>query len=188
MLCCYIRSFERHSSSSTTVTFCTAKSLATQPHLNCRYDEFCTHQQRQIRVDIFAYPLILPLPTPYYLSFNPHFIFYPFYKSELVALEKWVWKFEMRRHYVVGFLVLSFKFGFFLFVFLPVGFLLVVLCALWSVCWSVKMRKPLIFTMQAGNIKFFCALNCKRTKSLGLFFFCFGNMSNTSVQPHRSTA
>ena len=70
---------------------------------------FCTHQQRQIRVDIL--PTLLPSSYhPYYLSFNPHlfFYFYSFfiYKSELVALEKWVWKFETSHHYVVKFLVL----------------------------------------------------------------------------------
>lgn len=92
---------------SRTVTFCIAKSLATRPHLNCRYNEFCTHQQRQIRVDIL--PTLLPsrYPTPT-IVLTPIFLyfFHPFYKSELVALEKWVWKFEMRHHYVVKFLVL----------------------------------------------------------------------------------
>jgi hypothetical protein len=74
-----------------------------------------TTKQRQIRVDILPTLLPFPLTHPYYLSFNPPFFFYfyPFYKSELVALEKWVWKFEMRHHYVVKFLVLFFSFVFF---------------------------------------------------------------------------
>lgn len=69
-------------------------------------DSAPTNQHTQIRVDIF--PVLLPHHLPYYLFFNSHlpFISSFFYEGELVAPEKWVWKFEMRHHYVVKFLVL----------------------------------------------------------------------------------
>ena len=170
MLCSYIRSFERQNTGAPSRS-ALPKSLATWPHLNCRYDEFSAPTSKGKYESTFCptlppskHPTISRLTPPPPNHPHPHpqfFLFFiPFYKSELVALEKWVWKFEMHHHYVVKFLDLSLSLSFFkslfsfLFVFLPLGFLLAVLRALWSV-WSVKMRKPLIFTMRAGNISFF---------------------------------
>jgi hypothetical protein len=73
----------------------------------------------------------------------------------------------------------SFNFVFFFLLVLPYAFLFAVLCALWR-SQSVKMRNPLIFTMQGENIIFF-ALSIARDQS----FTFFGNISNKSVQPYR---
>ena len=115
MSCFCIRSFERQSTVPPSRS-ALPKSLAQRDLIYIANTMNSAPTSKGKYESTFCLPSYPPAThPPYHLTFNPHpFFSHPFfYKSELVALEKWVWKFEMRHHYVVKNFWFSFKSVFF---------------------------------------------------------------------------